>query len=270
MSRTNSPKACVLRSAASPALADIFAQFREYLEKNVTLTAERSAGDNKEHSTMLKQMAKALGLNIDDSAKDEEVQAAITKAFADRDREIALLKADMTANERKYHDGLPADKQEAFRKADHAARTAEMTKHAELPEYVRKALAEADDVKKRLAALEEKNEIEAVRKRVSEAGLPETEVENVRKLFKADKAATEAVLKQAAAGWAAAKAAGAFREVGVTGGNASPKAYDEFAAKAEELRKKEPGLSFAQAFAKAVDPANTEIAKRERAAAAKT
>jgi hypothetical protein len=56
---------------------------------------------------------------------------------------------------------------------------------------------------------------------VSEAGLPETEVENVRKLFKADKAATEAVLKHAAAGWAAAKAAGAFREVGVTGGNAS-------------------------------------------------
>src|SRR5262249_34612688 len=34
-----------------------------------------------------------------------------------------------------YHDGLPADKQEAFRKADHAARTAEMTKHAELPEH---------------------------------------------------------------------------------------------------------------------------------------
>ena len=58
-------------------------------------------------------MAKALGLNIDDSAKDEEVQAAITKAFADRDREIALLKADMTADERKYHDGLPADNSRA-------------------------------------------------------------------------------------------------------------------------------------------------------------
>jgi len=32
------------------ALGDTFEQFREYLEKNVTITAERSAGDNKEHA----------------------------------------------------------------------------------------------------------------------------------------------------------------------------------------------------------------------------
>src|SRR5262249_27331393 len=115
------------------ALADTFKEFQDHLEQNLTIPAGGSAGDKQEHDPMLKKMAEALGLKIEDGAKDEDVQAAVTKAFAERDHEIAILKANMTAEEKAHHDTLADEAAKAeFRKLDTAARKAVIAKANEL------------------------------------------------------------------------------------------------------------------------------------------
>src|SRR5262249_3778244 len=192
-------------------VGDNYKEFQDNLEQNLTTPAGGSAGDKQEHDPMLKKMAEALGLKIEDGAKDEDVQAAVTKAFAERDHEIAILKANMTAEEKAHHDTLADEAAKAeFRKLDTAARKAVIAKANELPEHVRKALAEADALKKRFADLEEKDALAAVTKRVMDAGLPDSEVDTFGKCFKADPEAAEKMLKLGAAGWKAADAAGTF------------------------------------------------------------
>jgi uncharacterized protein YidB (DUF937 family) len=240
------------------ALTETFEQFQEHLERNIVAgPAVEKTGDK----TMLKELAKLLGLKEDAGEED------ISKAIAARDQEIVLLKANMSGEERVYHDKLAAAEQEPFRKMKSEERKALMHKKDDLPEYVRKLISDGEEAQKRVAKLEEAQEIQKFEKIARENGVPTTEAPALMKLSKADPEALNKLLAHTKAGWAAANKAGAFSEIGGTGAGANGvTAFDEFKAKAAELRKTQPNLTEAQAFAKVYeDPANIEIAKRERA-----
>ncbi|WP_407146257.1 hypothetical protein [Bradyrhizobium sp. ORS 86] len=215
------------------------------------------------------EIAKALGL--DANAKTADVLGVIAKMVTElktATSELAIAKAQMSDEEKAYHDALKSDEEKAsFRALSKGERTVKMAKRDDLPEYVRKQLAEAEDVKKRLAALEQKDETETIAKRVADVGMGADQVEVVRKAYKGDKGAVDAILDVVKGLVAQVKAAGLFKELGDgrDGGGAGNDAYAQLVAKAEELRKKDPNLTKEQAFAKVYqDPANADLAKRER------
>lgn len=236
-----------------------------------------AAGDavtHEEHD--MDPLKKALGLPA--SATEAEVAAAITKALADAKAasdavakltaDLAIAKAGMTEEEKSYHDGMKDDgEKEKFRGMSREERKAKMHKREELPEHIRKALAEADELKKRLAALEDKDELTTLNKRATDVGLPEDHGAVIQKAYRGDKTAVDKLLDVVKALTAQVKAAGLFKELGDgrDGGSGSTKAYDELMTKAELLRKTETGLTKEQAFAKVyADPANADLVKRER------
>jgi hypothetical protein len=245
------------------ALADTFTEFDDHVQKNVTADPARDTTE----TTMIKELAKALGL------KDDASEADVTKAIKDNlvkaaetAAQIEILKAGFSDAEKVYHDKLAEGERPAFRKLNHPEREKLMHKQDDLPEHVRKQLAEAEEMKKRLAKLEEQQELAKFEKIATEYEYPTSRAAELMKLEKADPVAFKGIIEHNKAGWAAAQKAGVFREVGSTGGNGvSDKAYDEFLAKAAEYRKLHPELSEAQAFDKVyTDPANVTLAKRER------
>lgn len=238
------------------ALAETFDEFDEHVQKNVTADPAR----NTTETPMLKELAKSLGLKEDASQDD------ITKAFKDRDIQIEFLKAGLSDEEKAYHDKLAEGEQPNFRKLSKDERTKLMHKRDDLPEYVRKLIEKGEDDSKRLAKLEEQNELAKFEKIASDNGVPTSEASALMKLAKADSAALDKLLAHTKAGWTAAKKAGVFNEIGSTGGNGSDaSAYGELMAKAAEYRKAHPELTEAQAFEKVyTNPANVELAKRER------
>jgi hypothetical protein len=237
-----------------------------------------AAGDAATSDTEIDMdpLKKALGLPA--SATEAEVTAAITKALADAKAasdavaklttDLAIAKAGMSDDEKSHHDGMKDDgEKEKFRGMSRDERKAKMAKRDDLPEHIRKALAEADDLKKRLAALEDKDELAALTKRATDVGMAEDHGAVIQKAYRGDKTAVDKLLDVVKALTAQVKAAGLFKELGDgrDGGGASNKAYDELVVKAETLRKTETGLTQAQAFAKVYsDPANADIVKRER------
>jgi hypothetical protein len=173
----------------------------------------------------------------------------------------------MSDEEKSYHDGLKDDDaKKKFRSLSRAERAERMKKRDDLPEDVRKKLDEHDELKKRLAALEDGKALEGFKKQAIEAGLPEADGETLQKAYRGDKSAVDKIVDVVKALTAQVKAAGLFKEVGDrrTGG-AVITAYDELVGKADELRKTETSLTKEQAFAKVyADPANAELVRRER------
>lgn len=259
-------------------LEKTFDQFSEHLGNQVekALAAGDAVDKTMESDMDLKELKKALGLA--DTATEAEVTAAITKALtatktsadalAKATIDLAIAKAAMSDDEKAHHDGLKDDDaKEKFRAMSGSERKAKMAKRDELPEHIRKQLAEADDMRKRLAALEDKDELAVIAKRAIEIGLPEGEAATIQKAYRGDKTAVDKILDVVKALTAQVKAAGLFKEIG-DGRNdgRTGSAYDELVAKADELRKKDTNLTKEQAFAKVyADPANADIAKRERA-----
>jgi hypothetical protein len=265
--------------------ANSLKQFEDHLAEN--LTAEGSPPGKQEEHPMLKTIAKLLGLKED--ASETDIEKAYEKRERERDRQLAelqftpeekafyeTLKADADEEDEDVREGdeggKPADDKSRFRRASKEMRAELMAKAKvddKMSEPLRKALADNDELKKRVEKMEEDNKRADIRKRVLDAGLAEDDVDDYYKQFKSDPEVAERQLKRAAAGWVAAKKAGAFREIGGTGagmGNTTP--MDELNAKAAEYRKANPTLSPHQAFAKVYeDPANAEIVKREREAA---
>jgi hypothetical protein len=176
-------------------------------------------------------IAKALGLAED--AKEDEVLKA-----------VELLKAAPKAEEK--------EEEVVVAKAEPAP----------LPEHVVKALQEGEDLKKRIAALEDERELAGFAKRAGEIGLPETDAVVLQKAYRGDKASIDALLGYVKAAQTQAKKAGLFTEIGSAGRGAAT-AFDEITAKAEELRKADKKLSKAQAFARVYeDSDNSELVMR--------
>jgi hypothetical protein len=262
-------------------LEKTFDQFSDHLGIEVSdevakaLAAGSAATSEKEPS--MNPLKKALGLP--DSATDAELVAAVTKALAAAKEatdavaklstDLAIAKAGMDDAEKAHHDGLKTDAEKGtFRGMSRDDRKAKMAKRDELPEHIRKQLADADEMKKRLAVLEDKDELAAISKRVIEIGLPEAEAATIQKAYRGDKGAVDKILDVVKALTAQVKAAGLFKELGDgrDNGGKGNSAYDDLMIKAEEMRKKDTGLSKEQAFAKVyADPANADLAKRERA-----
>lgn len=258
-------------------LEKTFDQFSDHLGNEVTkaLAAGNAVDKTMESDMDLKELKKALGLA--DTATEAEVTTAITKALAavktsadalaKATTDLAIAKAAMSDDEKAHHDGLKDDDaKEKFRAMSSSERKAKMAKRDDLPEHIRKALADADDMRKRLAALEDKDATEVISKRLADIGIASEHVDTVKKAYTGDKGAVDKLIDLVKAAYAQVKAAGLFKELGDgRNGSGTTTAYDELVAKADELRKKDTSLTKEQAFAKVyADPANAEIAKRER------
>jgi hypothetical protein len=135
------------------------------------------------------------------------------------------------------------------------------------PDELRKALAEADRLKKRLAELEGDKERSLFAKRAAAIGLPEAEGETLRMAYGGDRDAAanvEALLKGLLE---QVRTGTIFAEFGRSGGSGSADAAAELDQKAEDYRKAQiatgRSCSQQQAFAKVyTDQANAELKKR--------
>jgi hypothetical protein len=257
-------------------LEKTFDQFSDHLGSEVSKALAAGSASTSEMELDMNPIKKALGLP--DSATDAEVQAAIAKALAAAKEatdavakltsDLAIAKASMSDDETKYHDALKTDgEKEAFRKMSKGERTTAMAKRDELPEHIRKQLAEADELRKRVAALEDKDATDAISKRLADIGIAADQVETVKKAYTGDKGAVDKLIDLVKAAYAQVKAAGLFKEIGDgrDNGGKSNSAYDELVVKADELRKTETSLTKEQAFAKVyADPASADLARRER------
>lgn len=258
-------------------LGKTFDQFSEHLKS--TLTAGPAVIEKKDTDMDIAVLKKSLGL------ADTATEAEVTKAITDQqaviaatvasvkklENELILSKAEFTPAESDFYKAglveVESDTKKAFREASHAERTTIM-KSAEppLPVHVQKIMDDNEALRKRLEVLEAGGSLASVTKMATEAGLPETEAATVQSALKGDVKAVEKLLGFIKTAQAAAEEGGVFKEFGTAHGAAvTGKAYDELMAKAEELRKGDPKLTQAAAFAKVYeDPANIAIVRRER------
>lgn len=263
-----------------------------------SIAAAVSSGDrrhtNGDH-VMTAELKKALGLGAD--ATDAQINAAVTKLATDAG-EIAGLKKSVddltTANKAltanlavaKMSDAhkdfmdkaemSDADK-EKFKAMAPGERDDHMSKHPinkKLPADVQKRLDDADADRATLRILKRKDTLATFTKRAVEIGLPENFGEVLMKASDEDDGDADDKKKKEerkkAFGQledhikgltAQLKTGGLFKEFGKAGGAATGgTAYEQLQSKAAELRKSDPKLSEAQAFAKAYeDPANREL-----------
>lgn len=275
--------------AKGDAMTKTFEQFAEHLKTNLTAVAV----DKKESDMDIKVLAKALGLA--DNATEAEVTSAIAKSVATStalavtvtklQKDLEIEKADYTDAEEAYlrkeslYDAEEDEKPElsddekkrrsrkkAFRLANHTER-ANIMKSAEppLPAHIQKVMDEIAVLKEQNAKLMQSVGLEGFKKQATENGLPETEAETLQKAYSGDKTAIDKLLGFAKSAIAAARVGGVFKEFGSSQGGITDDPYDALVAKAEELRKHDPKLTPAAAFAKVYeDPSNIELVRKER------
>ncbi len=128
---------------------------------------------------------------------------------------------------------------------------------------------ENDELRKQVNEMVNARREQEFRKRAVETGLKEEDGEVMRKAFDGDVEAQGAFTKRISESMSALKAQAKtsviFGEFGKAGGSPTS-AYAEIEGKAAELRKADPKLTQAQAFAKAyTDPANRELIERDKA-----
>lgn len=112
---------------------------------------------------------------------------------------------------------------------------------------------EVADLRKQLAALTDKSRLEDIRKDLREKHIPLEHAETLLSLEKADKTAAEAMLKGLASLAAQVKHSSLTSELGASGSDVSKSAGAASAdAKVAEIKKSNPNLTTAQAFAKAL------------------
>lgn len=267
----------------SAALTKSFEQFGDHLK--TTLTAGPAVQKKEDPIMDLTVLKKALGLA--DTATEADVSNAIAKSLSDNATQVKKLQTDLkiakaefsSAELSHYEKAFPVGDDEddadgakkakkAFRLASHAERDAVM-KAAEpaLPAHIQKILDDNAAMAKRISDLEGSGDLTNLTKSATDAGLPESEAQTIQKARRGDKDAVEKLLGFIKTANAAAVAGGVFKEFGAkgTGTGGAVTAYDEILTKAAELRKLDPKLTEASAFAKAYqDPANAEIVRRER------
>ena len=198
-------------------------------------------------------------------AKDDEI-AKLKKEGAEKDAALALAKAGFSNEEQAFYNNLTdAGAKDAFLKGDKADRMVQMQKREPELLELAKAVQKNKEYEKRIAHLEEQTALEKFKKEAIDIGLPEAEAPTLMKLAKTDPAAYERMKGFTKSAIAAAKEGGLFKEFGATGRTEPMTAYEELTAKAKDLQKAEPKLSFSQAFNKVyTNPDNAELAKKER------
>jgi hypothetical protein len=253
--------------------------------------ARRLAGKAKDPAAArahIASRAKALGLSkLETDMTEEEITKiveaavmeaktgieALTKRANDAEDALAkakvdLIKANMTDDEREYYDKAAETDKAAFAGMTPGDRKTKMKKVVDdaIPESIRKQLAEAEEIKKRLIALEDDKAAASFAKRAIDLGL-EGHGETLRKAYGGN---TEAIVKLESIlkGLAEQIRTGTiFAEFGSNQSGAGATASDEMNAVAAAYREGQikigKNCSPAQAFtAVYIDPAHAELKKR--------
>jgi len=215
---------------------------------------------------MTDELKKALGLEA--SATDADVMKAIgalnetvEKAKADK------AEADAKANEKKEPDGDEVAKMVATGDAFRAIDGSVITKakagdlYAVLKSQNDTLAKQADELTK----ARDREEETSFAKRATDIGFGAEFGPTLRKAYGGDAAAQIEIEKRILGLQAQVSAGDVFKNFGHNS-PAAGSAAEELMAKVEEIKKAEPGLTDAQAYAKAyTDPANTDIKKRMKA-----
>lgn len=255
--------------------AKIFrAMAREEVDEFVSSIAKAQAAGNAANTSKESAMDKAVltkALGLADSATDAEITAAVAKNASDLANtaaELEIAKVGMSTDERAFHDGLKdEDAKKSFRGLAREARADRMAKRDDLPEHVKKALADAEDTRKRLAVLEAKDELAKFEKRAVEIGLTETQGELLMKAHKGDKDAL-GKLEQTIKGLGEKVRTGkVFAEFGTNKGGDATSPAAQVDAIAADLMKADPTLKRASAISKiAAMPQHREVWQAYKAA----
>jgi hypothetical protein len=235
------------------------AEFRGYVDEHMTDHIEKAMRD----------VASVIEKKDDPTMPTvEEVQATnadLTKQLAAMQEELA--KAKMTPDEAEAYKAMSPEQQKAYLAADAAGRKAMLSKRDDGAGDIRltKALAETEDLKKRLASFEAERELQAFQKRATDVGLAPAQAETLLKASKGDQTAFDAMLDVIKAQNAQLRAGTVFKEFGSAGGTgpATGAARAEIEAAAQTLVKADPKLSMIAARVQ-VRKAQPELAQRER------
>ncbi len=253
-------------------IAESFEQFKSHL-------AALEAGDLEK--TMSKDNNLAAGPAVEKMIADavakamENTNAKHAAELAKKDQEIAVAK--MSDKHKAFHDGLGSEEEKkkfsGMSPAERDAHMDKMKKGAMDDPIIKAALLENDELRKRIAVLEDTQMLSVCKKDAADMGMTDADAgETLMKARRGDVAAlakieafTKTITKQRDE---ARKTARLFNEFGTghgNGGEAGSDALSQLYAKRDELRKKEPTLTEAQAFEKVLlDPANKELAEQER------
>lgn len=143
-------------------------------------------------------------------------------------------------------------KAKKFLKMSSAERRVAMDEAYRVPAHIQKQLAETEELRKRLASLESDREIATLQKRAEDIGMSKSDADLLQKAYRGDRTAVDTLLTKIGALNAQVTEAGLFREVGGQGraDGVGGSAHDQIMAAARELRKSNPKLTEAQAYAK--------------------
>lgn len=258
----------------------MISEFDEYLVDKAAAGHADDAGSTGEQGDdeMSAALKKALGLA--ESATEDDIVKAIAKkdsdaatavaAIAKAAKEIALLK--MSAKHKDFMDksDMSGDMKDKFTAMSPDERDAHCDKNPiekRLPLEVQKALAEGEELKKRLAVLEGDKERSDYAKRAADIGLPESEGETLRKAYRGDAEAVKKIETLMKGLFDQVRTGKVFAEFGKAGGGSVDDAVSQLNHVAELYRKGQIAAgkpcSEAQAFTKVyIDPANAELKKR--------
>lgn len=206
---------------------------------------------------------------------DTEVTDDLKKALADKDAQIAALAKSLegryTADEAAYVAKLDDVAKGKFAGMTPEERKAEMEKgelckRADIPEDIRKQLAEHEDLKKRVAAMEADREFASFQKRAADLGLPGEAAKHLQVIAKASPEAAAFVEKLAGAVKAVEKASPLFKELGTDNGADATSAQAQLTAKAHEIAKRD-NVTFAKAYTTACTE-HPDLYRQQRAESA--
>lgn len=251
------------------AIAESFDQFKSHLAGLEPDDLEKSM------TTANTAPSAAVQKMIDDAvaAANVKTQTDFAALIAKKDEEIAIAK--MSDKHKAFHAGLTNEDEKkkfaAMTPEQRDAHMEKMKKGAMDDPVIKAALLENDELKKRIAALEDQGTLEICKRDATEMGM--TDADAGATLMKARKGDKDAMAKVEAhiktvkkSRDEALKQSRLFSEFGTThGASSGGDALAELNSKAAELRKTQTTLSEAQAFEKVLlDPANKELVARER------
>lgn len=209
--------------------------------------------------------------NMDPEVKkaiDDGIAAAtapLNKALADAKRENSILK--MAPAHKAYFDSLEGAVADSFVAGDEGLRAAIVEKAAKatrMDPAIEKRLAEADEDRKILKSLQEKDAVATFEKRAEGLGLAAVHGEILRKAYAGDAAAQGELDKLMKGLTEQARTGKTFAEFGSALGKGIDGPQAEVDAVVSEFMKANPKLSKQQAFTKGfyTNPAHADLKKR--------
>lgn len=231
-------------------------QFKAHMAGLVPEAMEKAISE-----TVAKALNAGSASNTPTDVKGNPMSEDVKKALEAATAEIASLKDQIaksfSADEAEFMAKMDGDAKDKFkgmspeeRKAAMEKECGKMTKRDDLPEDIRKALNEAEDLKKRLGALEAEREFETFKKRASDCGLASDAAKHLQVIAKVSPEALDFVEKLAKAVHEVEKRSPLFKEVGSDNGADASTANAQLVAKAHEIVNTEK-VSFAKAFTEA-------------------